>query len=297
MKRILLLGRDGQVGWELQRCLAPTFGVLAVGRSDVDLSSATEISAAIRAYQPQIIINAAAYTAVDRAESDEAAAAAVNAHAPEALAAEARSIGALLIHYSTDYVFDGEKSTPYVEDDPTNPLGVYAKTKRLGEMAIEASGCAYFIFRTSWVYGARGTNFLLTMLRLANSTPTLRVVADQFGVPNWSRLIAEATTAILLMPHHPDDQRRGIYHLTARGQTSWHGFADAIVARGSHLGLCQRVPVVPISTREYPTPTLRPLNSVLASAKVASTFGVSIPEWETCLDWCMQDMAAARSLG
>jgi len=296
LKRVLLLGKDGQVGWELQRCLPPFFRVFPFARKDVDLSSATTIRSAVHAVKPHIIVNAAAYTAVDRAEQDEAVAVAVNARGPEVLAAEAHAAGALLVHYSTDYVFDGQKTGPYVEEDAANPLGVYARTKRMGEMAIEDSGCAFLILRTSWVYGAHGHNFLLTMLRLANTTPALRVVADQLGVPNWSRMIAQATGAILLALPGDSDPRGGLYNLTASGQVSWHGFAEAIVRRGSELGLCPRVPVVPISTSEYPTATRRPRNSVLANEKLRTAFGISIPDWQSCLHWCMDDLAAARSL-
>ena len=297
MNRILLLGRDGQVGWELQRVLAPHFHVLALGRSDVDLSQATEIRSVVRSVRPDTIINAAAYTAVDQAEQDEASALSVNGTAVEILAAEARALGALFVHYSTDYVFDGEKTGAYIESDRVHPLGAYGRTKRVGEAAIESSGCSFLIFRTSWIYGARGKNFLLTMLRLANSDPALRVVNDQFGVPNWSRMVAQVTLAVLLELRNRPGEALGTYHLSACGTATWHSFAVAIVALGSELGLALRAPVLPVTTPEYHTATRRPANSILSSAKLQDTFGLKIPDWQTCLRWCMEDMAAAYQAG
>jgi dTDP-4-dehydrorhamnose reductase len=279
----------------LQRVLAPFFEVLALGREDVDLSRPAEIRSTVRSVQPDMIVNAAAYTAVDRAEQDEVAAFAINSGGPEILAAEARARRALLVHFSTDYVFDGQKTAPYVEDDVANPLGVYGRSKRMGEMAIESSGCEFVIFRTSWIYGVRGHNFLLTLLRLANSKPELRVVDDQQGVPNWSRLVAQVTGAVLNALRGQADKRDGVYHLSASGGVSWHGFAEAIVARGAELGLCRRVPVIPISTSEYPTATRRPTNSVLSNAKLQQGFDLSIPDWQSCLRWCMEDLAAGLS--
>jgi dTDP-4-dehydrorhamnose reductase len=295
VNRVLLLGRDGQIGWELQRVLAPYFLVFPFSRNDVDLSRRSDIESAVRSVQPDTIINAAAYTAVDRAEHDKATAFAVNSVAPEVLAAVARSRDALLVHYSTDYVFDGQKSGLYVEDDAANPLGVYGRSKRMGELAIESSGCDFLVFRTSWVYGARGRNFLLTLLRLANSEPELRVVNDQQGVPNWSRMIAQVTLAVLLALRDRPRELLGTYHLNASGQVTWHGFAEAIVALGSELGLCPNVPVVPIATADYPTATRRPVNSALSNARLQDTFGLSIPDWRACLRWCMEDLAAAAA--
>jgi dTDP-4-dehydrorhamnose reductase len=297
VNRILLLGKDGQVGWELQRVLAPHFHVLAPGRGEVDLSEASEIRSIVRSARPDTIINAAAYTAVDRAEQDEASALSVNGTAVEIMATEARALGALLVHYSTDYVFDGAKAGAYVETDRVHPLGAYGRTKRAGEEAIESSGCHFLIFRTSWIYGARGTNFLLTMLRLANRDPALRVVNDQHGVPNWSRMVAQVTLAVLLERRNRAGEPLGIYHLSACGAATWHSFAEAIVALGSELGLARRIPVLPVSTTEYPTATRRPANSVLSSAKLQNTFNLMIPDWHACLRWCMEDLAAAYQAG
>lgn len=295
MTRVLLFGKDGQIGWELQRVLPPYFVVFPFGRQEVDISCASAVQSVMHKVQPDTIINAAAYTAVDRAERDERTAFAVNSAAPEVLATAAKSRGALLVHYSSDYVFDGLKSGLYSEDDVASPLGVYGKSKRLGEVAVEASGCDFLIFRTSWVYGARSRNFLLTMLRLANREPELRVVDDQVGVPNWSRMIAQITLGSLLAVRERSRQLLGTYHLSTSGQTSWHGFAAAIVALGSELGLCPAVPVVPIATADYPTPSKRPANSALSNARLQSTFGLRLPDWHTCLRWCMEDLAAATT--
>ena len=295
MNRVLLLGKDGQIGWELQRVLAPHFLVFPFGRREVDISRPTDIEAAVRSVQPDMIINAAAYTAVDRAEHDEEAAYSVNTVAPEVLATAARSRAALLVHYSSDYVFDGQKSSLYLEDDVAEPLGVYGKSKRMGEMAVEASGCDFLIFRTSWVYGARGRNFLLTMLRLANSEPELRVVHDQLGVPNWSRMIAQITLGCLLAIGEQPRKLLGTYHLSAGGQATWHGFAESIVSLGSATGLCPAVPVVPISTADFPIGTRRPANSALSSSRLQSAFGLQVPDWRTCLRWCMEDLAATTA--
>jgi dTDP-4-dehydrorhamnose reductase len=295
LKRVLLLGRDGQIGWELQRALVPHFVVFPFSRLDLDLSRRSDIESAVRSVRPDTIINAAAYTAVDGAEQDEETAFAVNGLAPEILAAEARSRDALLVHYSTDYVFDGQKAGLYVEDDVANPLGVYAASKRAGEISIESSGCDFLIFRTSWVYGTRGRNFLLTMLRLANSKPELRVVNDQQGVPNWSRMIAQVTLAVLLKSGDRAHKQLGTYHLSSTGRVTWHGFAEAIVAIGSELGLCPNVPVVPIATADYPTPTSRPVNSSLSSARLQDTFDLRIPDWRACLRWSLEDLAATAA--
>jgi dTDP-4-dehydrorhamnose reductase len=293
--RILLLGKDGQVGWELRRALVPIGEVSAVGRAECDLGDPEAIRAAIRSSRPGLIVNAAAYTAVDRAEQDEARAYAINAEAPRVLAREAAQIGAALVHYSTDYVFDGTKSGPYVEEDRANPLGVYGRSKHAGELEVERAGCPYLIFRTSWVYASRGHNFLLTMLRLANSKPELRVVCDQVGVPTWSRLVADVTAAVLRSVDAKLNGRAGTYHLTARGQTSWHGFAQEIIALGSQMSLCPSVPVVPIPTRDYPTNTPRPPNSALSHEKLVRTFGFPLPDWRESVHACMQELASARS--
>ena len=292
--RILLLGKDGQVGWELQRVLAPLGEVVALGRAELDLCRPEEIRSTLATTRPELIVNAAAYTAVDRAEQDEATAFAVNAEAPGVLASQAAQIGASLIHYSTDYVFDGTKAGPYVEEDRTNPLGAYGRSKRAGELAIGKAACPHLIFRTSWVYGSRGQNFLLTMLRLANSKPELRVVRDQIGAPTWSRTVAGVTASVLVSTGGRLRDHTGIYHLTASGQTSWHGFAEQIVTLGASLRLCPRVPVVPIATAEYPTSTPRPPNSVLAHDKLTRTFGLALPDWQVGVRSCLEELSLAR---
>jgi len=267
--KILLTGATGQVGWELRKTLAPLGEVKAFDRFGLDLADAPVIVATVRALQPEVIVNAAAYTAVDKAESERDQAFAVNATAPRVLAEEAKRIRALLVHYSTDYVFDGAKSTPYVEDDATGPLNVYGASKLAGERAIAASGCRHLILRTSWVYGPRGKNFYLTMLRLAKERPELRVVDDQIGAPTSSLEIARATATLL------GKGAQGLYHMTAAGETSWCGFARAILARA---GIA--TPVVAIATADYPTPAKRPRNSRLDCARLRSDFGCALAPWE-----------------
>ena len=294
--RVLLLGKDGQLGWELLRALGPLGEVIALGRADLDLSYPQDIRGAVRAARPTVIVNAAAYTAVERAEAEEAAAFAVNAEAPGVLASEAAASGASLVHYSTDYVFDGAKSGPYIEQDAVNPLGAYGRSKRGGELAIEASGCAHLILRTSWVYAARGSNFLLTMLRLANSQPELRVVDDQLGTPNWSRLIAEVTAILLAATRGSLRECSGTYHLASSGGTSWHGFAQEIVTLGAAMHLCPLVPVIPIPTSQYRSATRRPANSMLLASKLAERFGLRLPDWREGVRLCMEDLIACRSV-
>ena len=267
--RILLAGRNGQVGWELLKALAPLGEILAPGRAQLDLGDAARLREAVRVANADVIVNAAAYTAVDRAESERDAAFAVNAAAPGVLAEEAKKSGALLVHYSTDYVFDGEKPAPYVEEDAPNPLNVYGASKLAGERAIAASGCRHLILRTSWVYGPRGSNFMLTMLRLARERPELRVVDDQVGAPTSSLAIARATAQLLRPGAH------GTYHLSAAGHTSWCGFARAILARA---GIA--TPVAAIRTADYPTPARRPRNSRLNCARLRADFGLALAPWE-----------------
>jgi dTDP-4-dehydrorhamnose reductase len=283
--RILLLGKNGQVGWELARALAPLGEVTALGRAELDLADVPRLIATVRALQPEVIVNAAAYTAVDKAESEQDAAFAVNATAPRVLAEEAKRSGALLVHFSTDYVFDGAKATPYVEEDPTNPLNVYGASKLAGERAIPAAGCRHLILRTSWVYGPRGANFMLTMLRLARERPQLRVVDDQVGAPTSSRAIADATAAVLVRAM-ASPGLEGLYHLTASGETSWCGFARAILARA---GI--EIPVVPIPTEQYPTPARRPRNSRLDCARLRAAFGVTLAPWQESLAEAMREHA------
>jgi len=289
--RALVTGCRGQVGAELLRALEGRAELIARDRASLDLSDAGAIRKCVRDERPQLILNAGAYTAVDKAESDLAAARAVNAAAPGVLAEEAKRIGALLVHFSTDYVFDGTKPAPYVESDPTRPVSAYGLTKLEGEEAIRVVGCDHVVLRTSWVYGARGKNFLLTMLRLAATQDEIRVVDDQRGAPTASRQIAEGVVGLLLgaerdRPLAEADLGRlreasGLYHFTAGGAASWFEFAQAIFSeRATQLGQAFTVPrLVAIPTSEYPTPAKRPANSVLSNEKLAATFGVRLPGW------------------
>ncbi|MEI7841709.1 MAG: dTDP-4-dehydrorhamnose reductase [Gallionellaceae bacterium] len=291
MRKILLTGKNGQVGWELQRTLASLGQVIALDSSELNLADAEGIRRKVQEIKPVIIVNPAAYTAVDKAESEPDLAMAVNGIAPGVLAEEAKKLNALLVHYSTDYVFDGSKVGAYVEDDVTNPLGVYGKTKLAGEQAIRATGCDHFIFRTSWVYGARGKNFLLTMLRLARERSELRVVDDQIGAPTWCRSLAEVTGQILAQYYALNvkngmlGQASGTYHLTSQGSVSWHGFTAEI------LRLAELHPnLIPIPSRDYPTPAARPMNSVMSNDKLMRDFGLSVGSWQDNLQLCMQEL-------
>lgn len=294
---ILVLGSQGQVGWELARSLLPLGKVTAWARQEADLAHPDSLRQAVRASAPDLIVNAAAYTAVDKAETDEAAAMAVNAIAPGILAEEALRGDALLIHYSTDYVFDGQSERAYVETDPTHPQSAYGRSKLAGEKAVADIGCDYLILRTSWVYGARGHNFLRTMLRLARERESLRVVADQTGAPTWSRWIADATAHIA---RQAMDKRgaqacqSGTYHLACAGATSWHGFASAIIEQHRLLYPTAALAVkaiAPIATAEYPLPAKRPANSRLDCHKLAADYGIVAPEWQQALRLCMMDIA------
>jgi dTDP-4-dehydrorhamnose reductase len=291
--RALVTGAGGQVGAQVARILEGRAEVAAFDRSQLDLADAAGLAARIREVRPQLIVNAAAYTAVDRAESDEGTAHAVNAVAPGVIADEAARAGALLVHFSTDYVFDGEKSQPYVEDDPTGPLNAYGRTKLEGERRIAASGCAHVTLRTSWVYGPRGANFLFTMLRLAATRDELRVVDDQHGSPTSSLQLARGVMELFTQgdsarPISAADiqrvaARRGLYHATAAGSTTWFGFARAIF--DAHVpGSGARPPrLVAITAREYPTPARRPANSVLSSERLERKFGVRLGDWRSGL--------------
>jgi dTDP-4-dehydrorhamnose reductase len=277
---ILLTGSAGQLGFELARLLPAHGAVQALDRAALDLADAGAIVAAVRRIKPQIIVNAAGYTAVDRAESEPALADAINARAPAVLAEEAKRLDALLIHYSTDYVFDGNSTEPYREDDQANPLNVYGSSKLAGERAIAAAGVAHLILRTSWVYGWRGQNFLLTMRRLAATRDELRVVADQFGVPNWSRVLAEATASLIGRGAAALSKKSGLYHLSGHGHASWFDFARAI------FDGADRPRIVPITSAEYPTPARRPASAVLATDKFEAAFGVALPDWRETLAAC-----------
>ena len=280
--RILLTGRNGQIGWELERLLPALGEVVATDRATLDLGDADSIRRRVREVKPDVIVNAAAYTAVEQAESECDIAMSINATAPGVLAEEANSGSAFLVHYSTDYVFDGAKREPYTEADEPRPLNVYGQSKLEGENRIRAAACAHVILRTSWIYAARGRNFLLTMLRLAAEGRRLRVVNDQFGAPTWSRDIAEAT-AHLLGKIGRDE--RTTYHLAAGGSTTWYGFARRIFElRGVTASL------TPISSEEYPTAAARPRNSVLDCRELERDFGLSIPGWERGLGLALAEL-------
>lgn len=300
--KILLAGRNGQVGMELATALPGIGEVAAVDREQFDLTNPAKMREVIREVHPQLIVNAAAYTAVDLAEKEESLARSINADAPGLMAEEAKKIGAALVHYSTDYVFDGSKNVPYEEPDRVNPLNVYGRTKLAGEEAIRSSGVPHLIFRTQWVYGIRGRNFLLTILRLATQREELRIVSDQFGAPTSSQAIARATTNILRRLFHHEDHASslgrvsGTYHMTAAGQATWHEFANAIIDDVSRLQpagswffdatlakplIAQRV--VAIATKDYPTPARRPAYSVLSNRRLSETFGAKLPEWQAQL--------------
>jgi dTDP-4-dehydrorhamnose reductase len=283
--RILVTGANGQVGFELARLLSAHGEVIATGRTQLDMADVDAIVATVRAVAPALIVNAAAYTAVDKAESEPELAHAINARAPGILADEARRSGALLIHYSTDYVFDGNATTPYAEDALPNPLNVYGRTKLAGEQAIVQAGADALIFRTSWVYGQRGRNFLLTMQKLATERDELRVVADQFGVPNWSRTLARTTATLTARGLPWLRERAGLFNMSSTGTTTWFEFARAIVAATVGSGKVPRaVPrMVPITTDAYPTAARRPANSTLSTARFERTFGFSLPAWQDAL--------------
>lgn len=290
--RILLISSRGQVGWELQRTLAPLGEVVATGRNRearlvVDLANPDSLVQAFDEVRPTLVVNAAAYTAVDRAESEPNLAEAVNAVAPGIIGELATRQGAAVIHYSTDYVFDGASDCPYREDDKTAPAGIYGRTKLQGEQALLESAADALIFRTAWVYGEHGQNFLKTMQRLFSERDELRIVDDQIGSPTWSRMIAEATAQIasqLKMEPARFGERRGIYHLTAAGQTSWFGFAQAILKNSESD--CR---LLPIPSSEYPTPAVRPAWSVLDNRKLKETFGLALPDWHCSLQQCMAE--------
>jgi dTDP-4-dehydrorhamnose reductase len=286
MREILILGKQGQIAWELQVTLATLGNITVLGSQELDLANPDAIVAKIRQIQPDMIVNAAAYTAVDRAEQEPELCTAINATAPGILAELAREFEALLVHYSTEYVFDGCKTSPYLETDLPQPLGVYGASKLAGERAIIQVDCPHLILRTTWVYGNRGKNFLLTILRLAAERSELKIVADQVGAPTWCRSIAEATAQILAQCQRDRDVK-GLYNLSAAGKTSWHGFASQIVDRyqvlypDRHLAVEQ---ILAIPASDYPTPAQRPAYSVLDNSKVLADFGVQLPAWDASLE-------------
>jgi dTDP-4-dehydrorhamnose reductase len=296
--KILLTGKNGQLGNDLRQILPRLGELIATDREQCDLSRPAEIRNLIRELRPTLIVNAAAYTAVDQAEKDEALTCAINSEAPAVMAEEAKKIGAALVHYSTDYVFDGAKNSPYAENDLPNPISAYGRTKLAGEQAVRDSGADHLIFRTEWVYSTRGKNFLLTILRLATQREELRIVRDQVGAPTWSREIAGATVKALQQICNRTDEtaawseRSGTYHMTAAGETTWYEFTQAILQEAAQLSnlaawfqaatngkelLTRRV--VPISTAEYPTPARRPAYSLLSNSKLNRVFGIQLPDW------------------
>ncbi|MHA4975172.1 dTDP-4-dehydrorhamnose reductase [Pseudomonas extremorientalis] len=284
--KILICGQHGQVSRELQQRLQGLGELIVLGRDQLDLANAEQIRQRVRAHRPSLIINAAAHTAVDQAESEPDAAFAINAIAPGILAEEAKALGIPLIHYSTDYVFDGSKPAPYTEADTPNPLGVYGQSKLAGEQAIAAVGGQYLVLRTSWVYSNHGNNFLLTMQRLLQEKPQMRIVADQIGAPTWAGSIANSTLALIERWQAGTAGEWGVYHLTAQGETSWFGFAEAI---GEHLRkqgkACAELEAIPSSA--YPTPAQRPLNSRLDCSRLQQQWHVSQPQWQDALRECL----------
>jgi len=288
--RILIVGNAGQLGRELESIFAGIGPIVAVDRESVDLADADQTRALVRRAAPNLILNAAAYTAVDRAESERDLAYAINEQAPRVLAEEALERNALFVHYSTDYVFDGSKPEPWIETDAPNPLNVYGASKLAGEQAVANIGGKYLIFRTSWVYGPHGNNFLFTMLRLARERDRLSIVDDQVGAPTTSIALARATHAIvtgILAGRFAD--WAGLYHMTCGGAVSWFGFAQAIFTRAAVLGV-KAPALTPIATRDYPTPAARPRNSVLSNAKLHARFGVELPPWQSALDETLEAM-------
>lgn len=280
--KLLILGTNGQLGIELQQSFSGYGEITALGRDRCDLSQPDQLRKVVAEAAPDIILNAAAYTAVDRAESEPELAMRINGEAPGVLAEEAKKRGALLVHYSTDYVFNGTKPSPWVEDDPTGPLNVYGSTKLAGEHNIAAAGDRYLIFRTSWVVSPYGNNFIKTMLRLGRERDHLRIVNDQTGAPTSAAAIAQATRQVLEKPW--EDSLSGVYHMTCAGQTTWSGFAQAIFERAK-IEENKKWPVVTgIPSTEYPTPAKRPGNSVLSNTKLQSRFNVQLPAWETALE-------------
>lgn len=281
MKKIFLTGKEGQIGWELERTLAPLGEVRAFNRSDFDLANHDLMRKLLHDFRPDIIVNAAAYTNVDKAESEKDLALTINGIAPGILAEEAKHINAILVHYSTDYVFDGEASSPYDENDTPHPINYYGESKLIGERAITAMGGRYLILRTSWVYGTRRKNFMTTMLNQGMEKESLSIVDDQIGSPTWCRSVAEATAQVLCQNLI---KKWGIYHLTDAGQTTWYDFAEAIFNQCSHVS---KPELKKIPTSAYQSPAKRPKYSVLSNAKIAKAFGIVLPDWKKGLDLCL----------
>ncbi|MGA3132323.1 MAG: dTDP-4-dehydrorhamnose reductase [Terracidiphilus sp.] len=296
--RILIVGNAGQLGRELGKVFAGMGPIIGVDRESVDLADPAQTRELVRHAAPDVILNAAAYTAVDRAESERDLAYAINEGAPRVLAEEARRCNALFVHYSTDYIFDGGKPSPWIETDPPNPLNVYGASKLAGELAVENIGGKFLIFRTSWVYGPHGNNFLLTMLRLARERDRLSIVDDQIGGPTTSIELARAThaivTGIIASRFGTEQDWSGLYHTTCSGSVSWFGFAQTIFARAAELLAVKPPALTPIATKDYPTPAARPHNSVLSNAKLQARFGVELAPWEAALE---ETLLALRNAG
>ena len=293
--RIVLLGSRGQVGWELRRALAPLGDVLALGREDgADLSRPEELAATVHRAAPDVIVNAAAYTTVDQAESEPELAHTINAEAPAVLARQARELGAWLVHYSTDYVFDGSGERPWKESDRTGPSNIYGRTKLAGEEAIRESGCAHLVFRTSWVHAARGKNFIRTMLRLATEKDRLQVIDDQYGAPTGAELIAD-TTAHALLAAIANPELGGLYHLASDGETSWHGYACAVIAQARHTGWPVNVSdarISAVATDAFPLQAHRPKNSRLDCSRLEAAFGLEMPDWRRGVERVVEELLA-----
>lgn len=290
MTHILLTGSRGQIGWELKRTLATLGRVFSYDKETLDLADPSRIKALIREIKPQVIVNAGAYTAVDVAEKEEALSLAINGTAPGVFAEEAKKINALLVHYSTDYVFDGSSKTPYREENSSSPINAYGRTKLQGEKNILSVGGSHLILRTAWVYGLRGKNFLLTMLRLAKERRELKIVNDQMGTPNWSRMLAEATAQMILQVINATEKDlSGIYHLSSSGQTTWAEFAEAIFDEYQKLQPAFSKPsIIKIPSSDYPTPAIRPKYSVLCNEKTMKTFKLHMPDWKEALKLCLE---------
>jgi dTDP-4-dehydrorhamnose reductase len=292
--RLLLTGKNGQVGFELQRALAPLGDVIALDRTMCDLEDEASVRAAVRQFKPDVIVNPAAYTAVDRAESEEGRAHAINARAPAILGEEAARLGALVVHYSTDYVFDGKADGYYRETDATGPQGIYGKTKLAGEEALAATGARHVVFRTSWVFGAHGANFAKTMLRLAGERETLGVVADQIGAPTSASLIADVSAHVIRqLGATKTTDLDGIYHLVASGETNWHAYASHVIDYARAKGHAIKVApdaIRAIATADYPTPAKRPANSRLDTRKLRDTFGLTLPDWKVGVDHVLEQI-------
>lgn len=299
--KILLFGKEGQVGWELQRSLSTVGAIAASEQHELDLERLDDVREWVRRQEPDIIVNAAAYTAVDQAELEPEKARRINADAVAVLAEEASRLNAWLVHYSTDYVFDGEKATPYDEGDAANPLSVYGRTKFEGEECIRHRHAKHLIFRTSWVYAARGKNFAKTMLRLAKERETLSVIADQHGAPTSAELIADVTALALhrAVLTRSDTGLAGTYHLVARGETSWHGYAQYVLTVARERGcMLKTVPeeVCPIHTEDYPLPAKRPRNSRLDVSKLTNIYGVHLPDWRDHVGRLIEELASQGNL-